>query len=403
MSFLSAVRVALGALLVHKGRSLLTSLGIVIGIGAVIAMVSAGDGVRRKLDQSMSTLGKGLILIRSGARTKVGSIADANPLTRDDAGALRKHLSPLLRGVAEVQLSQRLATTGARHRATLLCGTTPEIQTLREWEVAAGRFLHREDLGQTAAVCVLGDTVRRELFPDEPTPVGKFIHVDRLRLRVIGVLTPKGRNPAGADQDDEVFIPITTLQRKVVGEDRINIILTAARNEGSTDHLLDEITRVLRLSHHVKAGSEDFDVSSVREMAQLAYVVTDSMKLLVAVIASLSLLVGGIGIMNIMLVSVTERTREIGIRLAVGATPGNVLAQFLIEAVVLAVLGGLVGLTTGVGAAAAVAAALDWPLVVAPGAVLLAVGVAAGVGVFFGFYPAWKASRLDPIVALRYE
>jgi putative ABC transport system permease protein len=403
MSFVAAVRVALGALLVHKGRSLLTSLGIVIGIGAVIAMVSAGDGVRRKLDQSMSTLGRGLILIRSGARTKVGSIADATPLTRDDAAVLRKHLAPVLRGVAEVQLSQRLATTGARHRATLLCGTTPDIQTLREWEVAAGRFLHREDLGQTAAVCVLGDTVRRELFPDEPTPVGKFIHVDRLRLRVVGVLTSKGRNPAGADQDDEVFVPITTLQRKVVGEDRINIILTAARNEGSTDHLLDEITRVLRQSHHVKAGAEDFDVSSVREMAQLAYVVTDSMKLLVAVIASLSLLVGGIGIMNIMLVSVTERTREIGIRLAVGATPGNVLAQFLIEAVVLALAGGVIGVSGGLAVAVALAHGVGWPVVLSPGMVLLAWAVSAAVGVFFGYYPAWKASRLDPIEALRHE
>jgi putative ABC transport system permease protein len=305
--------------------------------------------------------------------------------------------------VAEVQLTQRTASTASHNRLQLLCGTTPDLQTLREWQLTAGRFLVREDLSQAATVCVLGDTVRRELFPDDRTPLGRFIQVDRLRLRVVGLLTPKGRNPAGADQDDEVFIPITTLQRKLVGEDRINIILTAARNEAQTDRALEEISRVLRQTHHVKVGAEDFDVSSVREMAELARFLTDTLQLLVAVIASLSLLVGGIGIMNIMLVSVTERTREIGIRLAVGASPTDVLGQFLTEAVILALLGGLVGLTVGVGAAAGLAYALEWPLVVAPGAVLVAVGVAAAVGVFFGFYPAWKASRLNPIEALRYE
>jgi putative ABC transport system permease protein len=403
MSFLAAVRVALGALLVHKGRSLLTSLGIVIGIAAVIAMVSAGDGVRHKLDKRMASLGKDLILVRAGARTKVGTIADTAPLTRDDAAALRKQLPWLLRAVAEVQLTQRTAATATHNRLQLLCGTTPDLQTLREWQLAAGRFLAREDLSQAASVCVIGDTVRRELFPDERTPLGRFVQVDRLRLRVVGVLAPKGRNPAGADQDDEVFVPITTLQRKLVGEDRINILLTAPRTEAQTDRALDEIARVLRQTHHVKAGAEDFDVSSVREMAELARFLTDTMQLLVAVIASLSLLVGGIGIMNIMLVSVTERTREIGIRLAVGASPADVLGQFLTEAVILALLGGLAGLTVGLGAAAGLAHVLDWPLVVAPGAVLIAVGVAAAVGVFFGFYPAWKASRLNPIDALRYE
>jgi putative ABC transport system permease protein len=381
----------------------LTSLGIVIGIAAVIAMVSAGDGVRHKLDQRMASLGKDLILIRAGARTKVGTITDATPLTRDDAAALRKQLPWLLRAVAEVQLTQRTATTATHNRLQLLCGTAPDLQTLREWQLAAGRFLLREDMTQAATVCVIGETVRRELFPEDRAPVGRFIQVDRLRLRVVGVLTPKGRNPAGSDQDDEIFMPITTLQQKLVGEDRINIILTAPGSPAQTDRALEEISRVLRQTHHVKAGAEDFDVSSVREMAELARFLTDSMQILVAVIASLSLLVGGIGIMNIMLVSVTERTREIGIRLAVGASPADVLGQFLTEAVILALLGGLVGLTLGVGAAAGLAYLLDWPLVIAPGAVLVAVGVATGVGVFFGLYPAWKASRLNPIDALRYE
>jgi putative ABC transport system permease protein len=403
MSLLSAVRVALGALLVHKGRSVLTSLGIVIGISAVIAMVAAGDGVRTKLDERMASLGKNLILVRAGARTKSGTIADATPLAREDAAVLRKQLGHLLRAVAEVQLTQRLVTTPTHKHSTLLCGTTTEMQAVREWRTAAGRFFNREELTQGAPVCVLADTVRRQLFPDDPAPVGRTIQLEHLRLRVVGVLAPKGRNPAGADQDDEVFLPITTLQNKVVGEDKINIILTATRSEGQTDYAMEEITRLLRQRHRVKAGSEDFDVSSVREMAELAYVVTDTLQVLVAVIASLSLLVGGIGIMNIMLVSVTERTREIGIRMAVGATAGAVLAQFLIEAVILALLGGLAGITLGVGAAVGLAHAVGWPVVVSPGAVLIAVAVAGAVGVFFGFYPAWKASRLDPIDALRYE
>jgi putative ABC transport system permease protein len=403
MSLTSAVRIALGALLVHKGRSFLTSLGIVIGISAVIAMVSAGDGVQTKLDERLATVGKNVVLVRAGSRPKSGIIADPTPLTRDDAAALRKQTGSLLTAVAEVQLSQRVAATRNTHWATLLCGTTPDMLAIREWRPAAGRFFTGEEVVQTAPVCVLGDTVRRKLFGESGEAVGQSVRVDKLSLRVVGVLTPKGRNPAGADQDDEVFLPITTLQRKVVGEDKINIILAAVRSESLTPRAVDEITRVLRRTHKVKEGSEDFDVSSVAEMAELAYVVTNYLQMLIAVIASLSLLVGGIGIMNIMLVSVTERTREIGLRMAVGATAGHVLTQFLLEAVILSMLGGLAGITLGLGAAIGLAHLAGWPLVVSPAAVLLAVAVAAAVGVFFGFYPAWKASRLDPIEALRYE
>ena len=403
MGLLAAIRVALGALLIHKGRSVLTSLGIVIGIGSVIAMVSAGDGVQSKLDERMATVGRNLVLVRAGARTRTGAVADTTFFTKEDAAAIRKQVGPLLNGLAEVQLTQRQVATHTRHWPTLLCGTTPELAVVREWKLSSGRFLTADDVARADPVCVIGNTVRKELFRDDPDPVGRSVRVDRLQLRVVGVLAPKGRDPIGTDQDDEMFLPLTTLQRKVVGEEKVGMMLAAVKAETLTPRVVEQIGRVLRQTHKVSTGTPDFDVSSVQEMAELGYTVTTTVQMLVAVIASLSLVVGGIGIMNIMLVSVTERTREIGLRMAVGATSADVLAQFLIEAVILSLAGGLLGVTLGVAVAAALAAAAGWPMVVSPLSVLLACGVSGAVGVCFGFYPAWKASRLDPIDALRYE
>jgi len=402
MGFLAAVRVAFGALLVHKGRSVLTSLGIVIGIAAVIAMVSAGNGVQRKLDEGMATVGRNLVLIRAGNRTR-GTVADTTYFTKDDAAAIRKQVGPLLNGLAEVQLTQRQVTTKSTHWSTIVCGTTPELGIVREWKIHSGRFITPDDVSRIDPVCVIGNTVRKELFGDVVDPLGQTLRIDRLQLRIVGVLAPKGRDPVGTDQDDEIFVPISTLQRKIVGEEKVALIIAGVRSEALTHRAIDRIKSVLSQTHKVKAGSPDFDVSSVEEMADLGRTVTTTVGMLIAVIASLSLLVGGIGIMNIMLVSVTERTREIGLRMAVGATSADVLAQFLIEAVILAMAGGLLGITLGVAAAAALAAGAGWPMVVSPFAVLLACGVSGAVGIFFGFYPAWKASRLDPIDALRYE
>jgi putative ABC transport system permease protein len=403
MSLLSAIRVALAALLVNKGRSVLTSLGIVIGISAVIAMVSAGGGAREKLDERLENVGKNLILVRPGAHTQAGTIADLKPLTSSDAAAIRKQAGPLVVGVAEVQVTQRMASTRIHNWGTMIVGSTPDMQLVRRWAIEYGRFYNEDDLKKQAAVCLIGQTVRRKLFPEHPDPTGQMIRVDRLQMRVIGVLGAKGRSPTGGDQDDQIFVPLTTLQRKLVGEERINMILTAVRSLDQIDRAKEIITRALRENHHVKAGSEDFDVSSVKEMAELAVILTRTMQILIGIIASISLVVGGIGIMNIMLVSVTERTREIGIRMAVGATGFDVLIQFLIEAVVLALVGGILGISLGIAGAVGLALLAHWPVIIDPTIVLLAFVVSGGVGVFFGYYPALKASRLDPIEALRYE
>jgi putative ABC transport system permease protein len=403
MSFLSALRVALAALLVNKGRSTLTSLGIVIGISAVIAMVSAGASARDKLDERLDNVGKNLILVRAGAHTQNGAIADLKPLTSEDAETIRKRVGHLILGAAEVQVTQRVASTRTHNYATTVVGSAPEMQRIRRWDMQYGRFYDRDDYKKQAVVCLLGQTVREKLFPDMPNPVGQLVRIDRLNFRVLGVLASKGRSPTGGDQDDQIFIPLSTLQRKLVGEERVSIILAAVRRADDLERAKEEIARALREKHRVKPGSEDFDVSSVQEMAELAQVLLQTMQILIGVIASISLVVGGIGIMNIMLVSVTERTREIGIRMAVGATPLDVLVQFLIEAVVLALVGGVIGISLGIAAAVGLAELVGWPVAIDPMVVLVSFLVSGGVGVFFGYYPALKASRLDPIEALRYE
>ena len=403
MSFLAAVRVALAALLAHKGRAALTSLGIIIGIGAVTALVSAGDGARHKLDQQLDILGKNMILVKPGSYRQEGGVT-LDTLTPGDADAIRKEVGPLIVGVTVTQTTFRNALgPGGTKWFTSFVGASPDLREVRGWTVAQGRFYNDDDEKRSAPVCLIGQTVRKKLFPNNVSPVGEWIRADRTRLQIIGILGGKGRAITGADQDDQVFVPITTLQHKLVGAEHIGLILTAARADDQVDTVKEKVIHVLRRRHHTRAGADDFEVSSVREMVQIAFVFTNTLRLLVAIIASISLVVGGVGIMNIMLVSVTERTREIGIRMAVGATPQNILTQFLLESLVLSGLGGALGVLFGLGAAVGIARAVDWPVVVSPALVLIAAAVSAGVGIFFGYYPAWKASRLQPIEALRFD
>jgi putative ABC transport system permease protein len=404
MTCFSALRLALTTLLVNKGRSALTGLGIVIGVGAIVALVSAGDGARSKLDDRLESAGKNLLIVRPGGRTSSGMVADFQPLTEGDVAAIRREVGSLLVGVVPWQEADALATSRGGRTATAVVGTTPDFQRVCNWQVTHGRLFDADEATRAATVCLIGQTVLRHLFPDRPDPVGERIIVGALRLRVIGVLASKGQTPLGVDQDNQIFVPLATLQRKLVGKEQIAMLLAAARSLDNIDDAQQGITRVLRRRHHIKAdAAPDFDVSSVQELSAFAVTMTATLQLLVGVIASISLVVGGVGIMNIMLVSVTERTREIGIRMAVGATPADVLGQFLIEAVVLALLGGVVGVGLGIAAAVGVARVAGWPAIVSPGIILLAFAVTTAVGIFFGYYPAWKASRLDPIEALRYE
>ena len=403
MGLIAALRLAFGSLLVHKGRSLLTSLGIVIGTGAVISMVSAAGGARQKLDERMENVGKNLILVRAGARSTNGTLTDFKPITNDDAALLRHRFRGKVSGIAEVQASVRVIGTRTRSCTTMVCGTSPDMYGVRSWVTQYGRFLSAEDLKKQANVCVLCSTVREKLFPDLENPVGQKVRLDHLQLTVVGVLKSKGRSPIGGDQDDQVFMPLNTLQKKLIGAESLSLILTSVPAMDQLDKVKDEMIVLLRDKRHVKVGQEDFDVSTVQEMAALAEIMANTMHVLTIVIASISLLVGGIGIMNIMLVSVTERTREIGVRMAIGATPADVLTQFLIEALVLSIFGGIIGVSLGLGIAFALGWLVNWPILLDGTMVVVAFAVSACVGVFFGYYPALTASRLDPIEALRYE
>jgi putative ABC transport system permease protein len=409
MNPFATIRVAFDALLVNKGRSVLTSLGIVIGIMAVIAMVAAGNGAREKLDERLESVGKNMIFVRPGGRQTTWNLqTDFKPLGNDDAKALREdpELREMLTGVAESQLQPAIVTANGRNYPTTITSGVPEIFSIRSWRVANGRLYTKSDNEQASRVVVLGDTVVKKVFPNRPNPVGERIAIQGQHFQVIGTLQPKGRIPTGQDQDDQVFMPIVTLQQKIAREKKIIAISCAARKADQVDRAVERIKAVLRQKHGIKYGEQlDCEVSSVKEMSELAVYVLGILNVLIIIIASISLVVGGIGIMNIMLVSVTERTREIGIRMAVGATPANIRNQFLIEAVILSLIGGAIGVALGLGVAYVLGHFTRWPVYFMSilDWIALAFGVAAAVGVFFGYYPAAKASQLDPIEALRYE
>ncbi|MGA9164682.1 MAG: ABC transporter permease [Thiobacillus sp.] len=405
MIFSSLLETAWHALATHRMRSFLTMLGMVIGVAAVILMMAIGEGAQAMVRDSIKSMGSNLFIIMSGASTSGGArvaTGNAPTLTFDDADAIRD-LKDVLTAAPVSPGSAQLIYNGVNW-STSVFGTTPDYVLVRNWPMASGGFFSEADVRSGARVAVIGQVVARELFGDED-PIGKIIRIKQAPFEVIGVLAAKGQSLDGRDQDDTVMVPISSAQQKIFSNslrNRARFIMAQALSAKSMDAAESAITNVLRSRHRIGVGQEDdFSVRNLTALAEAAAATTRIMSILLGTIAAISLVVGGIGIMNIMLVSVTERTREIGIRMAIGARRRDVLWQFLIEALTLSLIGCGIGLLLGVGGAWLVGSLADLPVAVTPTSVLLAVGVSFLIGVFFGFYPARRAAGLDPIEALR--
>ena len=399
------VRIAGQSILKNKMRTLLTMLGIVIGVGAVIVMVAVGHGAQSTIEKQIGNLGTNLIMVTPGS-TQQGGVSQGaqtfNRLTVDDAEKLQREAT-LVAGVSPVVFSRGQVIGGEGNWRTQIQGVSTGYQTIRGWETTSGAFFTDGDVAAKRKVVVLGNTVAQNLFPGQD-PVGQQVQVRSVPMTVVGVLATKGQTASGNDMDDVVLIPYTTMQARLSGGMFIGQILASTASAGEIPAAQDEIRAIMRESHRQGDGEpDDFTVRNQNDLAAAATGTTQVMSWLLAAIASVSLVVGGIGIMNIMLVSVTERTREIGIRMAIGARGGDVLLQFLVESVVMSLLGGVIGLLAGFGGAALLGHLTGWSTSTPPQAVAIAVGFSAAVGVFFGFYPARKAAALNPIEALRYE
>ena len=410
MNALDCLRSALQSLRVNVLRSALTTLGIVIGVGAVIAMVAIGAGAEARVSALISSLGTNILMLSPGA-VNTGGVrlgAGTRPaLTTDDAEAIQNEIGTV-QAAAPVLRSSGQIVFGNGNWATTINGITAEFFETREWYPALGRQFIPEDVVAAEKVIILGATVAEKIFADGD-PIGQIVRLQNVPLQVVGVLARKGESPWGGDQDDIVFIPMTTAKKRVLGDRQlrgnlVQAIMVKVRSADDLAEAEDGVRQLLRQRHRLRADRpDDFNLRNMSDALQTRAESSRVMTLLLASIASVSLLVGGIGIMNIMLVSVTERTREIGLRMAIGARGRDILAQFVTEAVVLSSIGGLVGVACGIGASMIIAAAADWPMLVEPQSVLVAVLFSAAIGVFFGFYPARRAARLDPIEALRYE
>jgi putative ABC transport system permease protein len=415
MNLLLTIRVALRALAKNKMRAGLTVLGVVIGVAAVTTMVSIGQSAGNLVQGELQGIGTNVLIVLPGSRQQNGvhgGRGTTPTLTADDADAIAGSCPSVLASSPIVMCHQQAIFGGSNWSPNQIVGVTDGFMVVRNWDLRSGGFFTDRDVTSAAKVCVLGQTVVEKLF-QTANPLGAEIRIKNIPFRVIGVLRPKGANMVGDDQDDVILAPYTTIRSRLRGYnfEKVDVILCSARSPKQMDEAGREIRELLQQRHHISKGDVlDFDVQTTTEIANALGVITGTMTALLASIAGISLLVGGVGIMNIMLVSVTERTREIGIRMAVGARPRDILRQFLIEAVLLSVIGGAVGFALGVGASIGLTALINswtsgtkWPTTVSMTAAVVAILFAAAVGVFFGYYPARRASRLDPIEALRYE
>ena len=397
-----AFKLALKAIRRNKLRSFLTVLGIVIGVAAVIAMVTVGNGTTAKVTSEISKLGSNLLFARPGQFGPGRASTTAKSFNARDVTAIEDQVTGL-RAVAPLTQSSQTVIFGGESRTSSITGTNAAYLTALDWDIASGRgFLDSDERGGRA-VCIIGQTVRSKLF-GSTDPLGQSIRVGKISCEVIGTLARKGQSGMGSDQDDVVLMPLRTFQRRIAGNTDVAVVVVSARDGVSTSKVQSDLERLLRERRGITAGKEDdFTVNDMTQMLETVTGTTTLLTGLLGAVAAVSLLVGGIGIMNIMLVSVTERTREIGIRLAIGALEGQVLTQFLVEATVLSLFGGLAGILLGLGLAFATVTALGVPFVVSPAIIILAFAFSAAIGMIFGYFPARRAAHLDPIEALRHE
>ncbi len=406
MNILRLILFAVRAIGRNRLRTFLTMLGIVIGVASVITMLAIGQGSKDSIKQQISTMGSNMLFVMPGAQSQGparGAAGSRQTLTVSDAEAIRKHSSSIS-AVSPMVSSRGQVVYGSKNWSTELQGVGTDYLHIRLLNIIGGVNFSQDDIRTAGKVCIIGQTIVDNLFEPGEDPLGKMIRFNRIPFTIIGVLAPKGQNNFGQDQDDMVIAPYTTVLKRILARTHLNAIYVSAVSEELTAAAQKEITEILRTEHRIGPGQEDdFNVRSQQELLSMLSSTSQLMTVLLASIAGISLLVGGIGIMNIMFVSVTERTREIGLRMAVGARERDIMRQFLIEAVIVSITGGVMGMLLGVVASMVVAKVVGWPTAVTPDSIILSFAVCAVTGIFFGWYPALKASRLDPIEALRYE
>jgi putative ABC transport system permease protein len=404
MNLLLVFKISYEAVASNKLRSALTTLGIIIGVAAVITLIALTQGAKKIIEEQLTSLGGNSLIVNSGKRAGTGKVSRSslkNPLTAADADAIRNlgivtHISPTID-------TATLVVSGNRSWFTTLVGVSPDFTYINDWFPEQGNFFNQNDVISGTRVCIIGKTVANKLFGYQ-NPIGETVRVKNNSFKVIGVMTPIGLTPIGTDQDDVILMPYTTLQKRIMGISHVENISVSVTNSGDVPLAQTKITQLLRQRHKIGPNMvDDFYVKTQLSIIERIFTISKIMTILLGSIASISLIVGGIGIMNIMLVSVRERTREIGIRMAVGAKESDILIQFLVEAVLISIAGGLIGIIVGIAGSKVSSSFTNWPAVISFGSIVIAFGFAAIVGIFFGIYPARKASKLDPIEALRYE